>query len=611
MTMDLAAYLLNDTEPTDEEILDEVAHHLAAQEPTSEIDLMEQKLAAAYRAGIKLAREHGDRALMDNVERNAEELEKTAFVDQIAGGVIGHHYGKKQVERGEGHTFGGKQIASMLFLPGGIGYQIGRGMAHGDAAKEMRDLAKKIEGGTQEKKAWAPLLAAGARLLGGQAAKGVASQGVKGMLGNVAKEVGQNVVVDKATNALTRPRQAVQQAPQMGPSIGGFKYAGIMDGLNKSVGAYLKKNPVNFSREGAGTIGQRIVGGMVRNPGAALVGVGALGGAVMAPRDPVTGEKQYLRGAVTGGAIGGGAYALGAGNKLRHAVMSPKGPQILGERAGAYARDATKATYVPHQRSGGVEAMGGLRNDLSVAPHSAPIMSGEPLAPHLPSPPPASVQVPSNGGPVPLAAQAAAGTGAQYVADDIAASQRGIGGRLRGLMGGNINVPHELQSPGSVKFSMALAKMANRQTLQYNPATKTMTRQHLTPSLASNSRVSGGGTLASPGLGLSDIKAGTTAAVPSHVSEGPRAPMTPAQSQIARPAGAQSQVFSSHGGDVLSSSPGRGVAARPQVTARPIAAPPPIPAMKSPIAAGASAALKAAPKPPALPSLAGARSLVR
>jgi len=33
--------------------------------------------------------------------------------------------------------------------------------------------------------------------------------------------------------------------------------------------------------------------------------------------------------------------------------------------------------------------------------------------------------------------------------------------------------------------------------------------------------------------------------------------------------------------------------------------------MKSPIAAGAGAAMKAAPKPPALPSLAGARSLVK
>lgn len=61
--------------------------------------------------------------------------EKTAFVDQVAGGFIGHHYGKQQAERGEKHTFGGKQIASLL-LPGGIGYQIGRHMAHKDHENE-------------------------------------------------------------------------------------------------------------------------------------------------------------------------------------------------------------------------------------------------------------------------------------------------------------------------------------------------------------------------------------------------------------------------------------------------------------------------------------------
>jgi hypothetical protein len=509
MTMDLAAYLLNDTEPTDEDILTEVAQHLASQEPASEIDVMEQKLAAAYRAGIKLAREHGDQALMNNVEKNAEELEKVAIL---------------------------------------------------------------------------PLLAAGARMIGGQAVKG----GLRSMAGNVAKEVGQNIVVDKATNALTRPRQAVQQAPQMAQASGGFKYAnaGFGDLASKTIAGI----GGSMGGKGAGTLGQKIVGGIVRNPGAALIGAGAIGGAVMAPRDPVTGEKQYLRGAMTGGALGGGAAALGAGNKLRRAVVSPKGPQIFGERAGAYARDATKATYIPSQRSGGEAAMYGLRNDLSV-PHSAPAMTGEPFAPHLPAPQSASLRVPSNGGPVPRAVQAASGTGAQHVADDIAASQRGIGGRLRGLMGGNVNVPPELQSPGNVKLATLVAKMANRATLGYNPATKSFTRSNITQ----------------------PQDAGDVGALPTQEpvrQGGMTSQRGPAPAGLAKSPG-PSQVFSSHGGSVMSSSPASGVAARPQVAPRPIAAPPPIPALKSPIAAGAGAALKAAPKPPALPSLAGARSLVK
>lgn len=51
-------------------------------------------------------------------------------VGQTIGGLVGHHYGRKQKERGEEHTFGAPQVAGALLLPGGLGYQIGRFMAH-------------------------------------------------------------------------------------------------------------------------------------------------------------------------------------------------------------------------------------------------------------------------------------------------------------------------------------------------------------------------------------------------------------------------------------------------------------------------------------------------
>ena len=50
---------------------------------------------------------------------------------QAIGGAVGHHYGKAQKERGEKYHFGGKQLAGALLLPGGLGYQIGRRIAHG------------------------------------------------------------------------------------------------------------------------------------------------------------------------------------------------------------------------------------------------------------------------------------------------------------------------------------------------------------------------------------------------------------------------------------------------------------------------------------------------
>jgi len=552
--MNPAHYFLDAPTLSDEEILAQINEEIEGRDAVpSLVDEMGIKLAQAYDAGVALAREHGMRPL-DTV------IEKNAFLPMLA-------------------------AAAAPAVIGAVGGALKKGLSKppsmGVGVPKVAMLA-----------AVAPIVA---RAVGGQATKAVAGQGVKAVIGDMAKDVAKNVAVDKATsiasNALNRGRQQAQQAApmvQQAPAMsGGFKYA---------------------NSSGTATWGQKLVGGLVRNPGAALVGAGMVSGAIMAPRDPVTGEKQYMKGALTGGVIGGGAHALGAGNKLRHAIVNPKGPQILGENAGAYAREATKATNVPRSteaaaaraaaadqarasarelaraqaQQGGPAAMRELSGSLNATPAPAPTMgAGGPIAPHLP--PPANA--------------------------------------IHQISGGRVSpTPYWNQGPvtGTPKLASTMAlmyKLANRQSLSYDPTTKTMTRTHMTPSLASNSLVSGGGTLASPGLAMGDIQAGTTAPVPAHVSDGPRAPLTKAESQYARPAGQQSQAYSLHGGDVMSSTPAPGVAARPQTAPRPIAAPPPIPAAaraaKSPIAAGAGAALRAAPKPPALPSLAGARSLVR
>lgn len=58
--------------------------------------------------------------------------EKKSYIDPISqgvGGYLGYRYGKMQKARGEKHTFGAKQVGSLL-IPGGAGYQVGRALAH-------------------------------------------------------------------------------------------------------------------------------------------------------------------------------------------------------------------------------------------------------------------------------------------------------------------------------------------------------------------------------------------------------------------------------------------------------------------------------------------------
>lgn len=154
--------------------------------------------------------------------------------------------------------------------------------------------------------------------------KGFATGGVGGAIGGAAKEGIKDAVVGGVSKAVS----GAVRSPGVGGmgSPGGFSYgktAGVLGGL-----------------------AQRAAGYAVRNPGTAATVAGAAGGALMAPRDPQTGEKQVLRGAMMGGGLAAGANALshGAiGNKMRSAVMNRQSP-VLGQGARSYMMDAARAT---------------------------------------------------------------------------------------------------------------------------------------------------------------------------------------------------------------------------------------------------------------------------
>ncbi len=97
------------------------------------------------------------------------------------------------------------------------------------------------------------------------------------------------------------------------------------------------------------SLGQKIVGSLVRNPNLALAGAGALGGALLGGGTDENGQpKSRLESALLGGALGYGAGHLGAGNALRKGIV---GKNWLGEGVGQYARDATRKTFTPGPRA--------------------------------------------------------------------------------------------------------------------------------------------------------------------------------------------------------------------------------------------------------------------
>lgn len=256
----------------------------------------------------------------------------------------------------------------------------------------------------------------------GMAGRALAGAGAKKVIGGVAKNVARDVASNAVTGAAGKAFKSVS-APQGG---GGFSYGG-------GTPQYKIAGIMNAAAKGAGPgLLQRAAGYAVRNPGTAITAAGAVGGALMAPRDPQTGEKQYLRGAMMGGGLAAGANALSGGaigNKARAAVMNNKNP-LLGQGARGYMMDAAKATkgsYPKAARPGAAAAAtpgaGPSTGTPTVAPAAAPTQAAAPAMRVAP----AAKQAP---------AQAAAGP---QMSDAHRAAQEAVAA--------GINVPAEMLHP--------------------------------------------------------------------------------------------------------------------------------------------------------------------
>lgn len=390
-----------------------------------------------------------------------------------------------------------------------------------------------------EKDAWAPLLAAGARMLGGQ--------GLKGLAGNAVKSMGKDMAVNAATNKLTgalKPQGQMAAGPMQG---GGFKYAGVMANLGRQAAGFAHKNP-----------------------GAALTLGGAAVGAMTAPRDPQTGEKQYMRGALMGGGIAAGANALSKGqiaDKGLKMVTRQKDP-IFGQGARRYMIESRLAT----DPNGGAATA---------------------LARQAPSPGAAAATRPAP--PTPPHWQKAH-QGVQQAQEAAALKAQGPRGPMptpvEEYRGGPVMGQVKAASVADYIANMAIEKFANRQTLTYDPATKTFTRQHMT----ADTSMGASGKDVIP-AGHKEPVAHGAATRGEYANQ-----VAPAGTPPSR---GTAQVHSLHGGDVLSSTP------RPGVAARPMGTPPPVPAaaMKPKMPAGGIAGLAGGAVKPKLPSLGGAVSL--
>lgn len=389
------------------------------------------------------------------------------------------------------------------------------------AVRQGRELAH--ESSDLEKIAFIPALVAGAARLAPLAGRAVgALGGAKGIIGGVAKDMAIGTAANKVMGAL---KPAAPAAAAAGEVAGGFKYA--------------------F----AGGLLQRAAGYAVRNPGTALTAAGAIGGAIMAPRDAQTGQKQYLRGAVMGGVGAAGVNALSNGaiaGKMRASVMNRESP-LLGQGTRKYLMDSASATKQHYPKP--VVAPAATAAAASPAQPVATATAGRPQAPEwaaahsgvakmreragfdamhavgmdpMAGPIPAAApQVPSGSAPAPYRSGPSMGaiklaeqqflamSPAQQILFMAALEKKayvgpdqvvgGLIGYSKGRQQAERGEKHtfggkQLASvliPGGLGYQVGRAighngshheKKANQQTLTYDPATKTFTRQHLTPS---------------------------------------------------------------------------------------------------------------------------------
>jgi len=202
------------------------------------------------------------------------------------------------------------------------------------AERQGRELAH--ENNQLQKIAFVPALlsTAGKALTGG---------GAKSLLGGVAKDMAIGTAGSKLMGAL---KPAAPAAASAGEVAGGFKYASL---------------PIPG-------VGRQIVGFLHRNPGAALTAGGAALGAAMAPRDPQTGQKHYMQGAMLGGIGAAGANALTSGrmaDNMKRMITRQNNP-LLGQGVRRYMTESALAT-----RPGGGGAAAAMGRQAAPAPTSS------------------------------------------------------------------------------------------------------------------------------------------------------------------------------------------------------------------------------------------------
>ncbi len=190
---------------------------------------------------------------------------------------------------------------------------------------------------------------AGILSMGLGALKGFATGGPGGALLGAAKAGVTDAVSSGIKSTVSRGVSSAMR-PSSTAASGGFNYG-----------------KVAFDLKG---LGRMAAGAAYRHPGAALTLAGAGVGAMMAPRDPQTGQKQYLRGAMMGGGLAAGAHALSdgrLGNAAKKMVTRQNNP-VLGQGARRYMIESAAQT---RPGAGGPAAMQGLKSGLSAAPHSS------------------------------------------------------------------------------------------------------------------------------------------------------------------------------------------------------------------------------------------------
>lgn len=514
-------------------------------------------VGSAVGSGVQKARQGFQQPAAQQVAKFASE--KTAFVDQIAGYAVGRHYGKKQKERGEKHDFGGLQAASLL-APGGIGYQIGRNVSHKEKKALMGSAALKGLGATLASK-------------GGTLARGatnmMASDPRKALaIGGAALGAAQGLVRDPGFDEYGNRKSRLGAAAKgaigggaLGYGVGSLKpVQGALQNAGKSMGGTLAA--------GAKKMSPQEVSHLTENMRSAPLPQAAA--AAPAPEDRALFNMH-------GGPTAPPISRMPA-TEIPPEVMAQLGTPGTGEGSGVMQPK-------PSRLRGFVEDMRRVPKNLgfgnATLPPSANWQQWQEAAPAIKTAGIPKGLLRSN------SPYAVSRRGAHELGRRNAPEFRKImqgGDTPRNKFDKSLFQARDAAASRSRDRARGLLeKKSNRQTLTIGPG-GTLTRHHMTPSMASNNRVTGG-TLADIGAG--NIPAGHSEPVLSRAARPASGPMS------MRP-GAMQQAP----GDVVSS------AARPAPMARRPGTPPPIPAgARSPAGLGASSAGKA------LPSLAGAKSI--